>query len=255
MRFSLSTFLLGCGLQVAAGAAVEARAPPALTCTEGPRVANFNDVPALPAEMINRGVVSGFNPHYDVNYTHFGVGTIALNDNALFHKLTIDPIQPGPWQWWQRNLNSLIGVRGRMPPRLVAPSMLGAAPQTRLRLRNLRFGCAIRQGTNPAVHFDCALVVVPLEPKLYNDYHVCNYDSKSANEDPALYGLQDCTLPSDKSWTVGRGFSFRTFGRVQSPDWFAQHANLFNTTLPGALLLAMDDIHYTEYCTDDGPVA
>ncbi|ETS77589.1 hypothetical protein PFICI_09651 [Pestalotiopsis fici W106-1] len=253
MRFSFSTILLPCWLLVAVGAAIEARAFLGLSCSEGPRVANFNDVPALPVDTINKGIVSGFNPHYDVNYTHFAVGNIGPNNNALFYR--VDQVPPGPWKWWKRRVNSLIGVHGRLPYKTLAPTIVGSASETRLRLRNFSFGCGIRSGNGPPVHFDCAIIVYPLEATGPNQFHVCPYDSVPANAEPLVAGLQECTLPSDQSWTIGRGFTFQTVGRVPGADWFGQQSKLFNTTLPSTLLTAIDDVHYTEYCTGDRPVA
>ncbi|KAK9424263.1 hypothetical protein SUNI508_03751 [Seiridium unicorne] len=240
MRFSPSAILLACGLQVASGAAIEARAPVeprALTCSAGRRVANFNNLPALPVSAINLGLASDFNPYYDLNYTHFSVGTHGTNDNALFYQLS--SLRAGPWNWWATTLNGLIGVGGSLPLQSLPPSIVAAAPQTRIKLNRFQFGCGIRSGVGGAVPFDCQVIVRPIEPSRAGQYHICTF---TPNGNAAL---QYCT-PSGLA--SGRGFTFQTIGRVSGMGWFNRWSNLFNTNQASTLITGIDNLDYNEGC-------
>ncbi|KAI0174165.1 hypothetical protein BJ166DRAFT_586987 [Pestalotiopsis sp. NC0098] len=243
MRYSLSTVLLACGLQLAAGAAVEARQN-GPECSSGPQVIGFDNLPALPADTINEGVVSGFNPYHELNYTHFAVGNIGANDNAILYK--VHQIQPGPWNWMRKKLYGAVGVHGQLPPKYYPPSIVGSTPDISIRLTSLKFGCGVRSGNGPPTHFPCYLIIRPIEAtNPTGDYHICRYQAAAPGAAVQLPGLQECDLPNEQ-WTLGRGFTFQTVGRVPRAGWFDPQS--FNTTLASTLLTAIDDVSYTQYC-------
>lgn len=200
----------------------------------------FEDIPVLPIAKINDGVVAGFSPYYNFNYSHFSLGSYPTeedpNNAALFY--TLSHIAPGPWITWRDALSRLIGPGGRLPFRALLPSIVGAAPQTYIELRAFSFACGIRTSLGNSVPFDCQVVIRPFEPARRHQYHLCTFSSRGSAE------LQICS----PNLAASKGYTFQTRGYIRSLGWFRQWQSLFNTGLTNTLFTVIDDIHYYEYC-------
>lgn len=195
----------------------------------------------LPLASINAGAVSSFNPYYEINYNNFAVGAQgATGNNVLFYVLS-RLAGGGSWGWWQNAINGLVGLNGGSLGLASSlwPSMVGAAPQTYIRITSFQFACGVRTGLAGAVPFACQVIVRPIGATSSSQYHICTFDPTTA-----AFGLQTC-IPTGLS--ASRGFTFQTVGRTTT-GWWGQWSRFFNTNQQSTLITALDSIAYNEYC-------
>ncbi|KAK9420466.1 hypothetical protein SUNI508_06462 [Seiridium unicorne] len=211
------------------------------TCTPGVKLANYNDLHALPVDDGNTGLTSNFNPYLDLNYTRFSVvSTGAPNDSGLFYSLS--QISSGPLAGVQAALAAILGSTAvPLPSILAAPRIIGSTSRTRFEIRTFQFGCSIRSGGSATViPFPCQIIVRPTDPLSAGLSSTCNYNVSPTG--PA--GLQTCTV----NLPISRGFTFQTVAQVSSQQ-LTQIQSLVNAAAEVLLVTAFDNLLYLETCS------
>ncbi|KAF7537657.1 hypothetical protein G7054_g3536 [Neopestalotiopsis clavispora] len=246
MRFSTAGIAL-CAIQAVASSAIE---PRALTCSPGNKVANYNDLTALPIDDGNTGLTSAqLNPYQDLNYTRFSVISGATSgDNLIFY--TLSRISAGTLSAVETALNNILGSLGLgigIPPVLEAPRIVGSrSPTTQYRLQSFQFGCSIRAGAAATViPIPCTVTVRPVETLRLGQSYNCSYTETPSSGIGGGLALKTC-VPT--GLLAGQGFTFQTTPDILNTSSLGSLKPLVDTALELLVVSVFDNFTYREYC-------